>query len=109
MSSARVERRSQTSDKLLIRRVQDSLTKCGLNRTERTSVGGNTVHTPRVVSADARPPGWVQIDLLPGQSAEDFAAYAPAIAQHLGVPHIWVVPLGRSRIRLELPARHESS
>ena len=63
------------------------------------------MHTPRVVSADARPLAWVQIDLLPGQSAEDFAAHAPEIAQHVGVPEVWVVPLGHSRVRLELPAQ----
>jgi len=68
--------------------------------------GGEMMHTPRVVLAHAGPPGWVQIDMLPGQSAEDFAAHAPAIAQHLGVPEVWIIPLGRSRVRLELPARH---
>jgi len=47
--------------------------------------------------------------MLPGQSTEDFAAHASAIAHYLGVPYVWVVPLGRSRIRLELPAQHENS
>jgi hypothetical protein len=58
-----------------------------------------------VVSADAGPPGWVQIDLLAGQSVKDFAAHASAIAHDLDVPEVWVVPLGLSRIRLELPAQ----
>ena len=39
-------------------------------------VGGQTVHTPRVVSAGARPVAWVAIDLLPGQSPEDVAGHA---------------------------------
>src|SRR5947209_2004503 len=109
MTTALVRPRLQARDKLLVRRVQDSFVRCGLSRTEHTGVGGQMVHTPRVVSADTGPPGSVQIDLLPGQSAEDFAAHAPAIAQDLGVPQVWVVPLGRSRIRLELPAQRESS
>jgi hypothetical protein len=62
------------------------------------------VHAPRVVSAGAGPVAWVQIDLLPGQSPEDVAALAPAIAHQLGVSQVWVVPLGRSCIRLELSA-----
>jgi hypothetical protein len=47
--------------------------------------------------------------LLPGQSAEDVAAQASAIGQHLEVSQVWVVPLGRSRIRLELPATPDGS
>jgi hypothetical protein len=87
-----------------VRCVQDSLARCGLARAEHTATGAETVHTPRVVWADVGPPGWVQIDLLAGQSADDFTAHAPTIAQDLGVPQVWVVPLGRSRVRLELPA-----
>jgi hypothetical protein len=78
MTTALVRPRLQARDKLLVRRVQDSFVRCGLSRTEHTGAGGQMVHTPRVVSADTGPPGWVQIDLLPGQSAEDFAAHAPA-------------------------------
>jgi hypothetical protein len=92
-----------TRDKPLVRGVQDSLVRCGLSRTEHRIAGSETVHCPRVVSADAGPPGWVQIDLLAGQSAEDFAVHASAIAHDLGVPEVWVIPLGRSCIRLELP------
>ena len=98
----------QPRDKLLVRRVHDSLVKCGLNRIEYSGASGATLHVPLVVAADARPPAWVQIDLLPGQSAEDFAIHAAAIARNLGVSHVWVVPLGRSRIRLELPAQRET-
>jgi hypothetical protein len=47
--------------------------------------------------------------LLPGQSAEDVAAQASAIGQHLEVSQVWVVPLGRSRIRLKLPATPDGS
>jgi hypothetical protein len=94
---------SQAGIKLLVRRVRDSLGRCGLGRAEHTVAGGVTVHTPRVVSAGVGPPGWVQIDLLPGQSADDFTAQAPKIARELKVSRIWVVPLGRSCVRLELP------
>ena len=108
-TTTRVRPKPQASDKLFIRRVQNSLARCGLHRIQYTSTGEETLHTPRLVAADAQPPSWVQIDMLPGQSAEDFAAHAPAIAHALGVPHVWIVPLGRSRIRLELPAPHENS
>ena len=109
ITTAQIDPRLQARNTLFVQRVQDSLVRCGLHRMEYTGAGDETLHTPRVVAADARPPEWVQIDMLPGQSAEDFAAHAPAIAHALGVPQVWVVPLGRSRIRLELPAQHESS
>jgi hypothetical protein len=109
LTTIRVRHRHPTRDKPLVRGVQDSLVRCGLSRTEHTLAGSETVHSPRVVSADAGPPGWVQIDLLAGQSAEDFAAHASAIAQALDVPEVWVVPLGLSRIRLELPAQPDGS
>jgi hypothetical protein len=109
LTTPKVRHRDPARDKPLVRGVQDSLVRCGLSRTEHTLAGSETVHRPRVVSVDAGPPGWVQIDLLPGQSAEDFAACASAIAHHLGVPELWVVPLGGSRIRLELPAQRDGS
>ena len=109
ITTTRLRPKPQASDKLFIRRVQNSLARCGLHRINYTSTGEETLHTPRLVAADARPPSWVQIDMLPGQSAEDFAAHAPAIARHLGVPHVWIIPLGRSRIRLELATQHEDS
>ena len=107
--TTRVRHSQPTREKPLVRGVQDSLVRCGLSRIGYSIAGSETVHSPRVVSADAGPPGWVQIDLLAGQSAEDFAAHASAIAQDLDVPEVWVVPLGRSRIRLELPAQPDGS
>ncbi len=104
-----VRYRRPARDMPLVRGVRDSLVRCGLGRREYTLAGSETVHCPRVVSVDAGPPGWVQLDLLAGQSAADFAARASAIAQELGVPEVWVVPLGRSRIRLELPAQRDGS
>ena len=109
ITTTRLRPNPQASNKLFIRRVHNSLARCGLHRINYTSTGEETLHTPRLVAADARPPSWIQIDMLPGQSAEDFAAHAPAIAHHLGVPHVWIVPLGRSRIRLELATQHEES
>jgi hypothetical protein len=55
-----------------------------------------------VVAADTGPPAWVEIEVLPGQSALDFSEHAPALAYDLGVSEIRVVPVGPSRIRLEL-------
>jgi hypothetical protein len=109
LTTTRVRHSHPTRAKPLVRGVQDSLVRCGLSRTDHRIAGSETVHSPRVVSADAGPPGWVQIDLLAGQSAEDFTAHASAIAQDLGVPEVWIVPLGRSRIRLELPAQPDGS
>jgi hypothetical protein len=109
LAAPRVRHSHPAREKPLVRGVQDSLVRCGLSRTEYSIAGSETVHSPRVVSADAGPPGWVQIDLLAGQSAEDFAAHASAIAQDLDVPEVWVVPLGLSRIRLELPAPPDGS
>ena len=103
LTTARVGHRPRDRIKLLVRGIRDSLARCGLARTEYT-IAGETVHIPRVVSADAGPTAWVQIDLLPGQSVDDFAAHASEIAQHLGVTDVGVIPLGRSHIRLELPA-----
>jgi hypothetical protein len=107
LTAPKVRHSHPARDKPLVQGVQDSLVRCGLSRTEHTVAG--RVHCPRVVSAHAGPPGWVQIDLLAGQSAEDFAAHASAIAHELGVPEVWVVPLGLSRIRLELPAQPDDS
>jgi hypothetical protein len=104
LTAPRVRHNHPARDMPLARGVQDSLVRCGLSRTEHTLAGSETVHSPRVVSADPGPSGWVQIDLLAGQSAEDFASHASAIAQDLGVSEVWVVPLGRSCIRLELPS-----
>jgi hypothetical protein len=101
------ERRSK--GKLLVRGAQESLALRGLQRADRTVAGGERCNAPRVVSADAGPPGWMPIDLSPGQSAEDIDAHASAIAQHLGVSQVRVVTLGRSRVRLELPAPPDGS
>ena len=109
LTAHRVRHRHPARDMPLVRGVQDSLVRCGLSRTEHTLAGSETVHSPRVVLADVGPPGWVQVDLLAGQSAEDFAAHARAIAQDLDVPEVWVVPLGRSCIRLELTAQRDGS
>lgn len=80
---------------LLVRGVQGSLARCGLTRSEYTLAGGQTVRTPRVISAGAGAVPWVQIAVLAGQSPEDFAAQAPTIAHQLGVAQVWVIPLGR--------------
>jgi hypothetical protein len=55
-----------------------------------------------VVSGVAGPPVGLNIRTLPGQTPDDFAAHAPAIAYNLGMAEIRVVPLGPSLIRLDL-------
>jgi hypothetical protein len=65
-------------------------------------IGDEIMIIPQVVSRDPGPPESVEIHILPGQSPEDFSAHASMIAYDLGVADVQVVPLGPSRIRLEL-------
>ena len=44
----------------------------------------------------------LHIRTLPGQTPNNFAAHASAIAYNLGVAEVRVVPLGPSLIRLDL-------
>ncbi|MGH3915888.1 MAG: hypothetical protein ACRDTC_21140 [Pseudonocardiaceae bacterium] len=53
----------------------------------------------------AGPPAGAEIHILPGQTPDEFTAHAPAIAYSLGVDRVRVVPLGPSRIRLDLLTR----
>jgi hypothetical protein len=55
-----------------------------------------------VISVADGPPVGLTIRMLPGQMPEDFAAHAQAFAYNLGVAHVRVIPLGPSRIRLDL-------
>ena len=94
--------RDQARDQELARRVQDILAGRGLTQTAFSIGGGRTLYVPRVVSVIAGPPVRLDIHTLPGQTPDDFATHAPAIAYNLGVAEVRVVPLGPSLIRLEL-------
>jgi hypothetical protein len=97
-----LERRRQANDQLLASRVEDIIIGCGLIQFSYSIVGGRGLRTPQVVAVVAGPPVGVDILILPGQMPDHFAVHAPAIAYNLGVAEVRVVPLGPSRIRLEL-------
>jgi hypothetical protein len=97
-----LERRRQASDQLLARRLQDIIIGCGLTQFGYSIGGSRILHAPQVVAVFAGPPVVLDILILPGQMPDHFAACAPAIAYHLGVAEVRVVPLGPSLIRLQL-------
>jgi hypothetical protein len=97
-----LERARQTRDQVLAWRVQDIIAGRGLSQTAFSIGGGRTIRVPQVVSVIAGPPVGLNIRTLPGQTPDDFATHAPAIAYNLGVAEVRVVPLGPSLIRLEL-------
>jgi uncharacterized protein DUF1918 len=95
-------RRQQEQDQLLAWRVQDIMAGLGLDHTDFSIGGGRSVHVPEVVWVDPGPPKGLNIQMLPGQTPEDFSAHAPAIAYDLDVAEVRVVPLEYPLIRLEL-------
>ena len=97
-----LERRQQVRDVQLARRVQDIIAGLGLTHTEFSIGGGRVIHVPAVVSVTAGSPLEVDIEILPGQSPEDFSVHERTIAYDLDVATVRVVPLGPDRIRLEL-------
>jgi hypothetical protein len=92
----------QEHDQALAWRVQDIIAGLGLTQAGSSVGGGRTTHIPQVISVADGPPVGLTIRMLPGQMPEDFAAHARAFAYNLGVAHVRVVPLGPSRIRLDL-------
>lgn len=100
-----LEREQQAHDAQLARRLQDVLFGLGLTHIDFSVGAGRTVHAPDVVAVTAGPPVGLDIDMLPGQTPDDYAAHSSAIAYNLGVDEIRIVPLGPSRIRLELLPR----
>jgi hypothetical protein len=97
-----LERMHQAHNQALAGRVEDIF--AGLNLSQRSSSigGGRSTHVPEVLSVTAGPPVGLNIHILPGQMAEDFAAHAATIAYSVGVAEVRVIPLGPSLIRLEL-------
>lgn len=96
------QRERQARDEYLAWRVEHILAGLNLTHTDFTVGAGRMVHVPEAVAVTAGPPVGVEIRMLPGQTPDDFAAHAPAIAYNLGVARIRIVPLGPCRIRLEL-------
>jgi hypothetical protein len=95
-------RRPSTRDRLLAWHLQNILVSCGLSQTDYSILGRRVVRAPLVVAVVAGPPVALDIYILPGQTPDDFAEQASAIAYSLDVAKVRVVPLGPSLIRLEL-------
>jgi hypothetical protein len=86
-------------------RAEDILVGRGLTQMYQAIVGGRGYYAPQVVSVLDGPPVALEIRILPGQTPDDFAKHAPAIAYNLGLDEVRVVPLGPSLILLELLPR----
>jgi hypothetical protein len=96
------ERLHRITDQRLAWRVQDVLVGCGLSQADYSIGGGHVFHIPQVISVHNGPPVTLDIRMLQGQTPEDFAAHASAMAYNLDVAEVRVIPLGVSLIRLEL-------
>ena len=83
-------------------RLEDIIKGRGLAQPSYSIVGGRGWRVPQVVSVVAGPPVAFDVRILPGQTPDEFAAQASAIAYGLGVAEVKVVPLGPSLIRLHL-------
>jgi hypothetical protein len=98
----RLELMRQQDNQRLASRVQDILVGRGLTQAYYGITGGRSLYVPQVMSVVTGPPVGLYIRTLPGQTPDDFAAHAPAIAYNLGVVEVRVVPIDTSLIRLEL-------
>ncbi|MDQ3764783.1 MAG: hypothetical protein M3460_25635 [Actinomycetota bacterium] len=85
--------------------VEDILVGRGLAKPYYSIGGGRSLRVPQVVSVVDGPPVGVEIQMLPGQTPDDFAAHASAIAYNLGVAEVRVVSVAPSLVRLELIPR----
>jgi hypothetical protein len=97
-----LERRQEAAYERLASRVEDILAGLGLFHDDWSIGGSRTFDIPEVVSVNPGPPVGLDIRMLPGQVPGDFSAHASAIAYDLGMAEVRVIPLGPSRIRLEL-------
>lgn len=97
-----LERTRQGHNQWLASRVQDIIAGRGLTQMYFSIAGGRDWYVPQVISVVDGPPVGLNIRTLPGQTPDDFAAHARAIAYNLGVAEVRVVPLGPSLLRLEL-------
>jgi hypothetical protein len=107
----RPNRAPQEDNQTLAWRTEDIIAGLGLTQMDFSIAGGRITRSPQVVSVAAGPPVGLHIRTLPGQTPDDFAARASAIAYNLDVAQVRVVPLGPSLIRLDLMPRtsHEVS
>ncbi|HEX6402883.1 MAG TPA: DUF1918 domain-containing protein [Pseudonocardiaceae bacterium] len=97
-----LERRQQGAYERLAERVEEIITGLGLIEQDFSISAGRIYHIPQVVAVDPGPPMKVDIDILPGQSPEDFSAHAETIAYDLGMAEVRIIPIAPSAIRLEL-------
>ena len=98
----RRERIHRSNDQRLAWRVEDVLVGCGLSQDDYSVAGGRIFHIPQVLSVSHGPPLSLDIQMLQGQTPEDFAAHASAMAYDLGVSEVRVIPLEPPLIRLQL-------
>ena len=97
-----LERTRLAHEQRLAPRVHEIFFGCGLTQADYSIGGGRVVHVPQLVAVDAGPPVTLDIRTLPGQAPNDFTRHASAIAYHLGVTEVRVIPLSPSLIQLEL-------
>ena len=76
----------QGHDHRLARRAGEVIMGLGLTQTDFSIAAGRIIRIPQVVSVTSGPPVGLHIHALPGQTRDDFAAHASAIANNLGVP-----------------------
>jgi len=101
----RRERIHRSNDQRLAWRVQDVLAGCGLTQDDYSVGGGRTFHIPQVLSVSHGPPVSLDVRMLQGQTPEDFAAHASAMAYDLSVAEVRVLPLEPPLIRLQLRSK----
>jgi hypothetical protein len=97
-----LEHRRQEKAWQLASRLEELIIGCGLTQLGHTLNGDFNVHAPQVLSVDDGSPVRVDIHILPGQTPDHFANHARTIAYDLDLAEVRVVPLGPSRVRLEL-------
>ncbi|MGH8603603.1 MAG: hypothetical protein ACREXR_12760, partial [Gammaproteobacteria bacterium] len=96
-----LERMRQAAYARRTRYVHKIIAERGLTQSDYSIGGGRCVHIPQVVAMDDGPPETMDILMLVGQTPDEFAAQASAIAYNLGVVEVRVVPIAHHLIRLE--------
>jgi hypothetical protein len=98
----RLELMRQVAYARRVQYVRKIIAERGLAQHDYSIAGGRSVHIPQVVAMNPGPPETVDIRMLVGQTPDEFAKQAPAIAYNLGVAEVRVIPIGPHLIRLEL-------
>ncbi|MGH3787660.1 MAG: hypothetical protein ACRDRG_14160 [Pseudonocardiaceae bacterium] len=90
-------------------RVQDILVGCGLSQSGSSLVGGTNYYLPKVTQVfpgpPPGPPRALNVQIMPGQSPDDYARHARTIAYNLDLAAVRVTGLGPYLIQLELVPR----